>query len=139
MQHNLILAKIAIEKSDEAMKTAYQTLDISLTNTQNRAYYAVFYVVSALAYLDGFVKAIKSHHKLMGQFNKIYIYEKKVFDPSLSKIYKTLLLNREISDYDFTAKNKKDDILKDLDLAKTFIGTVKPYVLQRLDEEKVKN
>jgi uncharacterized protein (UPF0332 family) len=133
MLHNNILAKISIEKADEALQTSYDTLDINLNTAQNRAYYAIFYVVLALAYLDDFVT--KSHHKLMGQFNKKYIYQEKLFDKSLSKIYSTLILHRESSDYDLTAKPTKEHVLKDINAAKTFIESVKPYLLERLSKE----
>jgi len=131
-QHKKILVQIAIEKSDAALKTSCETLDINLNNAQNRAYYAIFYIVSALAYLDDFQS--KSHHFLMGQFNKRYIHEQKLFDKSLNKIYKTLIRNREASDYDFTYKLTKDNVLKDIEDAKMFIETVKPYILERLNE-----
>jgi len=131
--HKEILAKIAVEKADEALKTSYETLDINLNNAQNRAYYAIFYVVSALAYLDDFVS--KSHHYLQGQFNKRYIHEQKLFDKSLVKTYSILIANRESSDYNFTFKLTKEGVLKDIEAAKTFINTVKPYVLKRLEEK----
>jgi len=131
-QHKNLLAQISVEKSDEALKMSFVTVDESLTTEQNRAYYAVFYIVSALAYLDDFQN--KSHHYLMGQFNKRYIYEQKLFDKSLIKIYKTLIKNREFSDYDFTYKLTKENVLKDIEDAKIFIETIKPYILQRLEQ-----
>lgn len=128
-----ILAKIAVEKADEALKASYDNLDINLAVAQNRAYYAAFYIVSALAYLDNFIS--KSHHYLQGQFNKRYIYEKKLFDTKLFKIYKELIRNRESSDYDFTYKLIKEDVLKNVEDAKMFIETVKPYILEKLSKE----
>ncbi len=134
LQHREILAKIAIEKSDDALKSSCDNLDINLNTALNRAYYAVFYIVSALAYIDEFVT--KSHHKLMGQFNKKYIYENKIFDNSLTKIYKELIRDREKSDYDFTTKLTREIVLKDIQNARTFIEAVKPYVLDKLRETK---
>ena len=132
-QHNNILAQISLEKADEALKASYDVIDINLNTAQNRAYYAIFYIVMALAYLDDFVT--KSHHKLMGQFNKRYIYENNVFDTKLFKIYKALIRNRESSDYDFTYKLTRENVLKDIEDAKTFINTVKPYIIERLSKE----
>jgi len=131
-QRREILAKISVEKFDKALKMSFVTIDESLTTAQNRAYYAVFYIVSALAYLDDFVS--KSHHYLLGQFNKRYIYEQKLFDKSLIKIYKNLIENRESSDYDFTYKLTKENVLKDIEDAKIFIETIKSYILQRLEQ-----
>ena len=130
--HKKVLAQIAVEKADEALKDAFNNIDISLRVSQNRTYYAIFYSVSALAYLDDFVS--KSHHYLMGQFNKRYIHEFKVFDKSLNKIYKTLIRNKESSDYDFTSKLTKENVLKDFEDAKIFTETVKLYILQRLKD-----
>ena len=98
---------------------------------QNRAYYAIFYIVMALGYLDGFTTG--KHHQLRGWFNK-YIYETKKFAPIMSKIYGELMLNREKSDYDILENPTREDVLQDLEKAKLFIDTVKPYVLQRLAE-----
>ncbi len=134
--HKTTLAQVAIEKSDEALKVGYANLDISLTVSQNRAYYAVFYIVTALAYLDDFIPLIKSHHKLMGKFNKYYIHENKIFDKSLSKVYKSLILNRETADYSLVAKIEKETVVKSLESTEDFIKAVKSYILQRLNEEK---
>ncbi|OGI02996.1 MAG: hypothetical protein A2Y25_03625 [Candidatus Melainabacteria bacterium GWF2_37_15] len=134
--HKTILAKVAVEKSDEALKAAYASLDISLTVSQNRAYYAIFYIVCALAYLDDFIPLIKSHHKLMGYFNKFYLHESKIFDISLLKIYKNLILNRESADYSFITKLVKEKVIIDIESAKEFIEAVKPYISQRLSEEE---
>lgn len=132
LHNKKILAEIAVEKADGALQSAYDSINNNLSTSQNRAYYAVFYIVSALAYLYGFIS--KKHHYIMGQFNKRYIYENKIFDHSLNKIYSTLIINRESSDYDFTYKLTKESVLKDIEDAKFFIETVKPYILQRLKE-----
>ncbi|MDD3013803.1 MAG: HEPN domain-containing protein [Candidatus Gastranaerophilales bacterium] len=132
-QHKGIMVKVAIEKAEDALKSSNENIDINLYTSQNRAYYAVFYIVMALAYLDDFVT--KSHHKLMGQFNKRYIYEQKVFDKYLIEIYTNLIKKRESADYDFTYKLTKDKVLKDIESAKTFINSVKPYVLKKLGKE----
>ncbi len=136
--HKTVLALIAIEKSDEALKAAYASVEISLTVSQNRAYYAVFYIVCALAYLDDFVPFIKKHHKLIGYFNKYYLHENKIFDKSLLKIYKNLILNRETADYSFITKPVKEEVTSDIECAKTFIETVKPYIFKRIEEDKDK-
>lgn len=134
-QHNIILAQMAVEKSDRALKSAIDNSETgNLETAQNRVYSAIFYLVSALSYLDGFVSS--SHHYLQGQFNKRYIHEQKIFNESLFKIYKALIRNRELSDYNYTDKITKERVLKDLEAAKLFIIAVKPYVIQRLSEQE---
>jgi len=131
-QHKEILAQIAVEKSETALRDACNNIDISLFVAQNRAYYAIFYIVSALAYLDGFTTS--KHKQLMGWFNKKYIHEEKVFDSSLTKIYSTLMINREKSDYDVTENPTKEQVLKGIESARIFIEIVKTYILEKLRE-----
>jgi uncharacterized protein (UPF0332 family) len=64
-QHDdVFLAKYSVEKSDQAFETGIKLLEIDLQAAQNRIYYAVFYLVLALGYLDGFKTG--KHHQLMG-------------------------------------------------------------------------
>lgn len=126
-QHNEILAVNSLEKANETLNAGYANIDISLITAQNRAYYAVFYTVLALGYLDDFITS--SHHKLMGWFNKKYIYTDKIFDSSLGKIYSTLIRHREIFDYDVSEIPIKENVEKDLNASKIFLETVKPYIL----------
>ena len=93
-------------------------------------YYAVFYIVLALAYLDGFKTG--KHHQLMGWFNKEYIYKNKIFDTKFKNIYQTLMANREKIDYDVSSVPQKDNVEKDFEEAKFFVETVKNYILERI-------
>lgn len=132
-QHNELLAKNSLEKAEEALKAGYDNIDINLTVAQNRAYYAIFYAVLALGYLDNFITS--SHHTLMGWFTKKYIYETETFDRSIGKIYSKIIRNRETFDYDVTKKPTKEIVLKGLESAKTFIEALSPYVLNRLNKK----
>ncbi|OGI00152.1 MAG: hypothetical protein A2Y25_00185 [Candidatus Melainabacteria bacterium GWF2_37_15] len=132
-QHKVILARNSLIKAEEALKAGFDNLEINLNVAQNRAYYTVFYTVLALGYLDGFVTS--SHHSLMGWFNKNYIHINKVFDVSLSKIYSTLIRHREFFDYDVSENPVKEDVLKDLNSAKIFLESLRPYILKRIEAE----
>ena len=129
MQPNELLIKNCIEKADEALTDAKNNINLSLRLVQNRIYYAIFYVVLALAYLDGF--ATGKHHQLMGWFNKEYIYKNKIFDTKLKTIYQTLLANREKFDYDVSKNPEKDRVEKDFKDAIFFVETVKQYILEK--------
>lgn len=131
---DILLAKYSIEKSEKALNTGIKNLEIDLQISQNRAYYAVFYVVLALGYLDGFKTG--KHHQLMGWFNKKYIYKEKIFTPELSKIYSRLIIDRDNFDYTVSAEPQKEDVLRNLENAKIFIEKVKPYVLNRIEQAK---
>lgn len=131
-QHKDILIKHSIEKSIQALDTAEKNLAIDLVTAQNRAYYAVFYIVLALAYLDEFTTG--KHHKLMGWFNKKYIYEDKIFDTELNKIYQKLIASRENFDYSVTEYPDVISVKEDLKDAKYFVDTVKNYIIQTNQE-----
>lgn len=134
MQPNEVLIRNSIEKSDNALLAAEKSFDFSLSAVQNRIYYAVFYIVLALAYLDDF--ATGKHHQLMGWFNREYIYKNNIFDTKLKTIYRNLLANREKFDYDVSENPEKNQVEKDFGEAKFFVETVKKYILKRLETEE---
>jgi len=129
-QHDIILINNCIEKSKIALIDAERNLKESIYVTQNRNYYAVFYIVLALAYLDGFQTG--KHHKLFGWFNKEYIYKNKIFDIKLKDIYQTLMANREKTDYEVSEVPTKEQAEQGLADAKFFVATVKEYILKQL-------
>lgn len=105
-------------------------MEFSLRTSQNRNYYAIFYITLALAYLEGFQTG--KHHQLMGWFNKEYIYKNKIFDKKLNEIYRILISNREKFDYDVSEDPQKSEVEKDYKKAELFVETVKEYILTRL-------
>ena len=83
----------AILKAQDAILAAESNFKNGFYSTcQNRLYYAIFYVVTALAYKNNFVTS--KHSQLMGWFNKKYIYDEKIFDNNLLQIYKEAFTNR---------------------------------------------
>ena len=58
-----------ITKSKESLCDAELALSNNrLDNAQNRIYYSIFYIVTALAYTDNFITS--KHSQLIGWFNK---------------------------------------------------------------------
>ena len=93
-----ILIKRNIEKSDEALEYAELAINGNgLTTALNRIYYALFYSISALALKHEFVTV--KHTKLMGWFNKKFVYEDKKLDKKFTKIYSDAFMQRQESDY----------------------------------------
>ncbi len=131
MPLNEVLIKNSIGKSEKALLDAEKSMDFSLNVVQNRIYYAVFYIVLSLAYLDGFQSG--KHHQLMGWFNREYIYKNKIFDTKLKTIYRNLLANREKFDYDVSEDPEKEQVEKDFEEARLFVRTVKAYILEQLE------
>lgn len=126
-QYEEILIKHSLEKSFRALKSARMLFeDGDYTTAQNRAYYAVFYVVLALGYRNGYVSG--KHHQLMGWFNKKFIYQEKVFDSSMAKIYKTLIDKRETFDYDMSVIPDKEVVSRNIELAEKFVNTVHSHI-----------
>jgi uncharacterized protein (UPF0332 family) len=75
-----------IRKSEEALSDAIFSFENKRYSiTLNRIYYAIFYSVLALAYKDNFITS--KHLQLKGWFNKKYIYENKVLEERVLKIY----------------------------------------------------
>jgi len=132
-QHKKTLIKYSIGKAVQALETAFNSIDSDLLNAQNRAYYAVFYIILALGYVEGYTTG--KHRQLMGWFNKKYIYEEQIFDKSFSKIYSRLYVNRQKFDYDVSEFPTKEQTEKDLDEAKYLVETVEKHIINRMNQE----
>lgn len=130
-QHRDTMIVLYLEKSRAAIDEARFSLDNGFLNmAESRTYYAIYYAVTALGYLEGF---ITSHHsQLMGWFNKKFIKDDKVFDPGLFKIYKLMYDNRRKSDYEVTYKPVATNISANLDRAISFIEQIEHYINERL-------
>ena len=119
-EHKDIFIKINIEKSDEALRIAELSIrENAIMSALNRIYYAVFYTVSALAVKNDFVTA--KHTQMMGWFNKKFIYEDKVFNKELSKIYDKIFQFRQRSDYN-------TEYPADLEQAKELLADAKVFI-----------
>jgi uncharacterized protein (UPF0332 family) len=126
-QPNDILIKREIEKSDEALEVAQESLDKNrLTTALNRIYYAIFYTVTALAYKNNFVTS--RHTKLIGWFNKKFVYTEEIFTPEIYKIYKKAFDLRQESDYETLYTPSSEETKELLADAKVFIEAVKKII-----------
>ena len=126
-QYKDILIQRCLEKSDEALISAELNFNNNLLmTTLNRVYYAIFYTVSALGYKHGFVTS--KHSKLMGWFNKKFIFEDKIFDKKLTKIYSDAYKLRQENDYQHMINPNKKDTENILSDAKIFIETVRKVI-----------
>lgn len=127
-----VLIQYSIEKADQALNTAVCNIDTDLISANNRIYYAIFYIITALSYKDDFTTS--SHQELMGWFNKKYIYEEKVFDSNLSKIYTQALRNRQKYDYNIAEFPDKETTRAIYMRANELIETIKAYINQELEK-----
>ena len=122
-----ILVQINLEKSDEALRVAKNSIDDkALMSALNRIYYSIFYTVNALAIKNGFKTS--KHRALLDWFNEKFIYEKKLFDPEIYKIFQTAFKYRQKGDYDDFYK-PEIEMTKDLyEKAVTCIETIRKYM-----------
>jgi len=117
----------SLAKAKEALLNAQANIDIDmLAGAQNRIYYAIFYSVLALGYLEGFVTS--KHSQLMGWFNKKFIHEDKVFEEEMFDIYKTTYKNRMIFDYTVTENPNREDVVSNFAEARIFVDKIENYV-----------
>lgn len=120
--------KYRISRSKETIKEAKLMMENNkLFAAQNRIYYAIFYIVSALAYKDGF--STSKHHQLLGWFNKNYIKTGKL-PQKIGEIYKNQLIYRAESDYDDFIKPKIEDVKANFDNMNIFITTIEKLFLE---------
>ncbi len=126
-QHKETFIKISLEKADEALESAMLNIENNLlTAAQNRIYYSIFYAVSALGYKEEFITS--KHGQLLGWFNREFVHNKKIFTIDMLKIYKEAYENRTKSDYEFSWKPKKEELIIDLEEAKKFAAEIKNYI-----------
>ena len=127
-EHSGILIERWLEKSQAAMETAEDNvINNNLEGALNRIYYAIFYMVMALAEKENFVTS--KHAKLMGWFNKKFIYEDKTFDAVLFETYKKSFAYRQDSDYDAMYNPDLEEVKLLLDDAKVFVEIVRKVVM----------
>ncbi len=104
----LINYRIAREK-DTAEDARIALENDRLHNAENRIYYAIFYIVSALALKNDFTTS--KHSQLLSWFNRTYIKPGKI-SRDLGKIYKGQFENRLEADYDDFVELSKEDVEK---------------------------
>lgn len=129
-----VLIGYSIEKAEQALKTAFGNIDSDLISANNRIYYAIFYIVTALSYKDNFTTS--SHQNLMGWFNKKYIYEENIFDSNLSKIYTQTMRNRQKYDYNIAEFPDKQATKENYLKAKELVDTIKAYIKEELENSQ---
>jgi len=127
MQDNEILIKNWLSKSKETLQSAEKNVEINeLATAQNRLYYAVFYAVSALAQKNNF--ATSKHSQLKGWFSREFIKTNRL-DKKYGKLYFKLFESRQKSDYTFTYKPDKENLITNLSLVKKFIEEIEKWIL----------
>lgn len=113
------------------LKRAAETLDEArmlfegshFSGAVNRMYYAMFYVVNALALANGF--STSSHAQLRGYFNREFVKTGKV-SVALGKAYNLAFENRTKGDYADFVTYERQQVLELLEQAREFIEVITP-------------
>lgn len=122
-----------LNKSKEALEDAKINLEnVRLANALNRIYYAIFYSVVALGYFENFITS--KHKQLMGWFNRKFIHEEKIFDPSLYDTYKEAFENRQESDYTIYSIHDTQEVRINYENAVVFIEKISEYILENIKD-----
>jgi len=97
----------------------------------NRAYYSVFHIMNALLGLDDF--NFNSHAAVIAKFRELYI-KTGIFNKNFSKFIGDLFEYRNNSDYTDLFYATKEETEIQIENAKIFCETVKPYIEKRIKE-----
>jgi len=116
------LIKYRIARSKETIAEAANAIDNNFWfNAENRIYYAMFYIVSALAVKNGF--STSKHAQLLGWFNKNFILP-GLIPKKYGKIYQLAFNKRQKGDYEDFLSFEKDEVAEDYQNMLEFIGAI---------------
>jgi len=122
------IIRTRLEQAHTMVHTAEEL--IALNDRQsalNRAYYALFYAVSALAVRDDFQTS--KHGQLQGWFNKNYV-KPGVFDARMTLILRDVYDLRMDADYELDPLPETSDIVPMLSDVKFFIAQIESWLQQ---------
>jgi len=109
------LIEYRISRAKETIKGAELALKNNmLFDAENRIYYAIFFIVTALALKNDF--SASKHSQLLGLFNHNFI-KNNILDVDLGRIYRNALKYRKKGDYDdfaFFEKAEVEEHFKDM-------------------------
>ena len=122
------LIRYRIEQAKETAKEADLMLQNNLLRgAVNRIYYAMFYMLLALALKYEF--ATSKHGQLIGWFNKNFI-KNEVFDKEYGKILREAFDFRQQGDYGIFTELVEEDVENKFNLMHEFIAVLSEYILK---------
>ena len=121
IQYRISRAEGTIEEAELAIKNN------KLPLAENRIYYSIFYIVSALALKYDF--STSKHSTLMGWFNQVLVKTKKI-DVLFGKTYSRAFEKRQKADYDDYVTFDTEEAKLDLENAEKFVKRIKKYITE---------
>ena len=129
---DLVLYRIERAKCD--LKSAEVLMGISdYRGANNRAYYAIYHVISAVHALSG--KAYKHHKDALANFNKDYI-KTEIFPRPLGRRIAEAEEIRHASDYDDFYIATKDEAEEQIATANELIQLAFKYCMEQLESQE---
>lgn len=127
-QEDLALYRIETAKSDlNSAKILFEAEEFRGAN--NRAYYAIYHIISAVHALDG--NAYKKHKDALANFNKEYI-KNEVFSKEFGRRIAEAEEIRHASDYDDFFIATRDEAMEQIELAEQLISVIESYCINRI-------
>jgi len=121
------LIKYRIERSKETISEAKSAIENNkLFAAENRIYYSIFYIMSALALKNNF--STSKHFQLLGWFNKNFV-KTKIVSVELSKIYFDAFEKRQEGDYKDLIYFTSEEVKEDFENMMNFVKEVEKLIL----------
>ncbi len=128
MEHKEDLIQYRIQRAEKTLQEATWAMDKNTFSlAENRIYYAIFYIVSALALKFDF--STSKHSTLRGWFNQMFL-KAQTIDLEFGKTYSTAFEKRQKADYDDFVTFTPEEVSSDLENAKKFVEQVKKMILE---------
>ena len=126
MEHKEDLIRYRIQRAEKTLMEAKWAIEKNtLPLAENRIYYAIFYIVSALALKYEF--STSKHSTLRGWFNQMFL-KTQTIELEFGKTYSTAFEKRQKADYDDFVTFTLEEVSSDLENAKKFVEQVKKMI-----------
>ena len=131
------LIEYRIGRSRETAVEAEWALENGHLNlAENRIYYAMFYMLRALALKHGF--RTSKHAQQVGWFNKEFVRTGKV-DVRIGRTMQTAFDKRQEGDYDDFIVFEKEEVQTDLENMKAFLDAIGALLVSGLEQRNGKD
>ncbi|MFD2570269.1 HEPN domain-containing protein [Spirosoma soli] len=119
-------AQLALERAEDTLNESAHDLNGGFTiAAANRAYYAIFYCLTALLYTEGV--QTKRHSGVQGKFYELFIRTGRFPHETINWIQAAFQL-RQSGDYDLETDISVEEAHQSLDYARQFYRLTKEYL-----------
>ena len=120
------LIRYRIRRAEDTLEEAQMAYDAKHWHlAENRIYYAMFYLVHALALKEGV--SISRHAQVVGWFNKTFVHAGTV-EIEIGKMFQAAFEKRQEGDYDDFVTFSLEEVAKDLAQSRRFFECVNALI-----------